>query len=209
MRVRTQAHSEDPDQEAGATIGRGNQPKPALPQREAESSLESVGFEKAAVKTDPIFIPRSSIGSRFGDYSAWGLSGKTLGLLLLLLVLGSLVGSFYLNQASKTTAAGLEIGRLTRQRESWRQENANLAKQIAEMESLSRIQTRAQELGFVEPEVVEYLVVESAPLEHSETEESTPSHTAERERSTPQPQEPRDWWGELVAQLESWMSVDR
>jgi hypothetical protein len=161
------------------------------------------------VKTDPIFIPRSSIGSRFGNYSAWGLSGKTLGLLLLLLLLGSLVGSFYLNQASKTTAAGLEIVRLTRQRESWRQENANLAKQIAEMESLSRIQARAQELGFVEPEAVEYLVVEIAPLEHSESEESTPPHTTERQRSTPQSREPRDWWGELVAQLESWMSVDR
>ena len=161
------------------------------------------------MKTDPIFIPRSSIGTRFGNYSAWGLSGRTLGLLLLLLVLGSLVGSFYLNQASKTTAAGLEIVRLTRQRESWRQENADLAKQIAEMESLSRIQTRAQELGFVEPEVVEYLVVEGAPLEHRELEESTPSRTAESQSSAPQPQEHRDWWGELVAQLESWMSIDR
>lgn len=161
------------------------------------------------MKTDPIFIPRSSIGSRFGNYAAWGLSGKTLGLLLLLLVLGSLVGSFYLNQASKTTAAGLEIVRLTRQRESWRQENANLAKQIAKMESLSRIQTRAIELGFVEPEVVEYLVVEIAPTGDSETEDSTPSHAAESQRSTPQTQEPTGWWGELLAQLESWMSVDR
>ena len=168
-----------------------------------------MSFEEVAVKTDPIFIPRSSIGSRFGDYAAWGLSGKTLGLLLLLLLLGSLVGSFYLNQASKTTAAGLEIVRLTRQREGWRQENASLARQIAEMESLSRIQARAQELGFVEPEVVEYLVVEIAPLEHSETEEPAPPHTTESQRSTPQSREPRDWWGELVAQLESWMSVGR
>jgi hypothetical protein len=160
------------------------------------------------VDTDPLFIPRSTITSRLGKYSAWGLSGKTMGLFLLLLVLASLIGSFYLNQASQTTAAGFEIARLTREREYWRQENADLRKQIAVMESLSRTRARAEELGFVEPEVVEYLVVERLPTENALSEDSTSSHTSERRQLAPQPAQSRDWLGDLVDQFESWISIE-
>jgi hypothetical protein len=161
------------------------------------------------VDTDPLFIPRSTIASRLGKYSAWGLSGKTMAIFLLLLVLASLIGSFYLNQASQTTAAGLDIARLTREREYWRQENADLRKQIAVMESLSRIKARAEELGFVEPEVVEYVVVEHLPTEEALGEDSPPLSTSERRQLAPQPAPSKDWLGELVAQFESWISIDR
>lgn len=156
--------------------------------------------------TDPLFIPRSTITSRLGKYSAWGLSGKTMGLLLLLLVLASLIGSFYLNQASQTTAAGLEIAKLTREREYWRQENADLRKQIAAMESLSRIGTRAAELGFVEPEVVEYLVVDRLPTESTLDEDSSWAHTSGGRQLAP-PAQSGDWLSELVDQFESWISI--
>jgi hypothetical protein len=161
------------------------------------------------VDTGPLFIPRSTIASRLGRYSAWGLSGKTMAILLLLLVLASLIGSFYLNQASQTTAAGMEITRLTREREYWRQENAELRRQIAVMESLSRIRARAEELGFVEPEVVEYLVVERSPADEALSEDSTPLFTSERLQLAPEPAPSTDWLGELVAQFESWISIDR
>ena len=161
------------------------------------------------MKTDPIFIPRSRIGNWAVRYSTWGLSGKALGIFLLLLVLGSLVGSFYLNQASKTTAAGLEIARLTSEREYWRQENASLRKQIANMESVTRIRRRAAELGFVEPDAVEYLVVECPPLEHSDGESLAPSPWAERASVAPQSAESADWWGNLVSHFHSWMSLQR
>ena len=155
------------------------------------------------VETDPIFIPRSTIGSRLGRYSAWGLSGRTLGLLLLLLVLGSLVGSFHLNQASQTTAAGLEITRLTREREYWRQENANLRRRIAEREALPSISARAEELGFVQPEVVEYLVVEGPSDPDASAGGLTPPRPAQRD--LPQPRAPgsEEWWRELVARFVS------
>jgi hypothetical protein len=58
------------------------------------------------MRADPIYIPKTPVGSRGGRYTAWGLSGKTMALVLVLLVVGSLIGSFYLNQASQTTAAG-------------------------------------------------------------------------------------------------------
>jgi hypothetical protein len=158
------------------------------------------------VETEPIFIPRSTIGSRIGRYSAWGLSGKTLGLLLLLLVLSSLIGSFYLNQASQTTAAGLEITQLTREREYWRQENAHLRSRIAEREALSSIRARAEELGFVQPPVVEYLLVESPANPDTSIEELEPPLPAEHHPPKPQMPGSEEWWRELVARLVSWMS---
>ncbi len=158
--------------------------------------------------SDPLFIPRSTVASRLGKYSAWGLSGKTMAIFLLLLVLASLIGSFYLNQASQTTAAGLEITRLTREREYWRQENADLRRQIAAMESLSRIEARAEELGFVEPEIVEYVAVESSPTEEASGDNARPLSTSERRQLAPQPAPSRDWLGEVVAQLESWISIE-
>lgn len=158
------------------------------------------------METEPIFIPRSTIGSRVGRYSAWGLSGKTLGLLLLLLVLGSLIGSFYLNQASQTTAAGLEITQLTREREYWRQENAHLRERIAEREALSSIRPRAQELGFVQPEVVEYLLVESPSNPDTSADALAPPRPAERDLAKPQMPGSEGWWRELVARFVSWMS---
>ncbi|HJX38020.1 MAG TPA: hypothetical protein VJ714_05450 [Anaerolineae bacterium] len=161
------------------------------------------------MKTDPLFIPRDSIVGRAARYSAWGLSGKTLGILLLLLVLGSLVGSFYLNQASQTAAAGLEIVRLTREREYWRQDNADLRRQIASMESLSRIKVRAEELGFIKPEAVEYLVVQSPPLEQPGELGREPSDTAWEAAMASGPSESHEWWEELVIQFESWSNTTR
>jgi hypothetical protein len=158
------------------------------------------------VETDPIFIPRSTIGSRIGSYSAWGLSGKTLGLLLLLLVLGSLVGSFYLNQASQTTAAGLEMTQLTREREYWRQENAHLRERIAESEALPSIRARAAELGFVQPELVEYLPVESPTIPDTTVGGLMPPDAAQRELPAPHTSGSQEWWRELVARLVSRIS---
>ena len=156
------------------------------------------------MKSDPLFIPRSSLVSRAVRYTAWGLSGKTLAIVLLLLLLGSLVGSFYLNQASQTTAAGLEIVRLTRGREYWRQENAGLRRQIAIAGSLRRVTTRAAELGFVRPEAVEYLVVRS-PVDETVDEAEPPSAESPWDtRAVPDVTETVHWWDELVAQMGSW-----
>jgi hypothetical protein len=158
------------------------------------------------VETDPIFIPRSTVGSRIGRYSAWGLSGKTLALLLLLLVLASLVGSFYLNQASQTTAAGLEITQLTREREYWRQENAHLRELIAESQALSNVEARAEALGFVQPERVEYLQVDSPVSPDTAPDELAPPQPVQPDLPTPHPAGSQEWWEELAARFVSWMS---
>jgi cell division protein FtsB len=158
------------------------------------------------MKADPIYIPKSPVASRVGKYTVWQLSGKTMGIVLLLLLVGSLIGSFYLNQASQTTAAGLEIVRLTREREKWRQENADLRRRIAEMESLSRIEERAAELGLVKAESVEYLVVENLPAEDTGAETTPSSLTPPPDQAEVSPSEASDWWGELADQFASWIN---
>lgn len=162
-----------------------------------------------ASRADPIYIPKSPLGNRGGRYTAWGLGGKTMALVLLLLVVGSLIGSFYLNQASQTTAAGLEVVRLTRERERLRQENAGLRAQIAEMESLTRIEARAAEMGFVEAETVQYLVVDAPVVEDTEGEYSSATLAPDSGIAEPSAPETRDWWGELAAQLASWVNPEQ
>jgi cell division protein FtsB len=159
------------------------------------------------MKSDPIYVPKTPFGGWSGKHTAWKLSGKAMGVLVLLLLLGSLIGSFYLNQASQTTAAGLETLKLTREREYWRQENAELRKQIAQMESLARIRARAEELGFVEAEKVEYLVVRSPSLEHLPVDTSSRRASSDRGLPGPATPQPTDWWGELAAQFQSWMEL--
>jgi hypothetical protein len=131
-----------------------------------------------------------------------------MGLFLLLLVLGSLVGSFYLNQASHTAAAGMEIVHLTGERERWRQENAQLRKHICEMEALSNVKRRAEVLGFVETDAVEYLTVHNLPIEHLD-HEITPSATTEDASQNELASHEAAWWEELMLQFESWMDVRR
>lgn len=161
-----------------------------------------------AMKREPVYLPRIRSNSQADGRPAWPFTGRTMGILVLVLVLGSLVGSFYLNQASHTAAAGMEVVRLTRERERWREENAELRKQICEMQALSTVKRRAEELGFVEAEAVEYLTVQNLPVEHPEQEAPRPSSRKEASQKEVASDEVA-WWEELVLQFESWMDVGR
>ena len=162
------------------------------------------------MNTDPVYLPKIRIERGDGGESSWRFTGKTMGLFLLLLILGSLMGSFYLNQASQAATAGLEVLHLVEQREVLRQENAELRKQIAEMEALSNIRGRAEELGFRERERAEYLIIDNIPLERpdQETSASTPAGDGNLDEPRSMSSELARWWEELTAQFESWMNID-
>lgn len=160
------------------------------------------------MKREPLYLPRIRGNSQADGRPSWPFTGKTMGILVLLLVLGSLVGSFYLNQASHTAAAGMEVVRLTRERERWRQENAQLRKLICEMEAWSSVKRRAEELGFVEAEAVEYLTVQNLPVEHPDQEAPPPGSREEASQNELASHEAA-WWEELKIQFESWMDVRR
>lgn len=161
------------------------------------------------MSTDPVYLPKIRVDRMDGGESPWRFTGRTMGLFLLLLILGSLIGSFYLNQASQAATAGLEVVQLTEQRERLRQENAELRKQIAEMESLSSIRRRAEELGFRERGRTEYLIIDNLPSEPLDQEISASAPAEDRNLDEPRSlsSELARWWEELIAQFESWMNI--
>jgi len=93
-------------------------------------------------------------------------------LLAVLFILASLIGWFYLTQASEVTTTALRLQRLASEREHLRRESAEIRYRIAELENLSRIRERARPLGLGPPQEVEYLYIESeissAPVEEDD-----------------------------------------
>lgn len=93
------------------------------------------------------------------------LRGKTIGLLAVLFILASLIGWFYLTQASEATTTALRLQRLASEREHLRRERAEVRYRIAELENLSRIFERSRLLGLGLPQKVEYLYLSSQESE--------------------------------------------
>lgn len=95
----------------------------------------------------------------------WRLDRKTALGLLLILTTFSLVGWLYLGQASVITSSTLQIEKLQREIQLVNQHNAELALEIADLESLSQIEERARALGFqpTNPTQIRYLPVSNYP----------------------------------------------
>jgi len=95
----------------------------------------------------------------------WELDKKAAVGLLLILVTFSLVGWLYLGQASVITSSTLQIEKLQQDIELINQQNAELALEIAELESLTRVEESARALGFAptDPAVIRYLPVDDYP----------------------------------------------
>lgn len=92
------------------------------------------------------------------------LQGKTVGLLVVLFILASLIGWFYLTQASEVTTTALRLQRLASEREHLRRESAEVRYRMAELENLSRIRERARLQGLGPPKKVEYLYIEESEI---------------------------------------------
>jgi len=121
------------------------------------------------------------------------LKGKTIGLLAVLFILTSLIGWFYLTQASEATTTALRLQRLASEREHLRRENAEVRYQIADLENLSRVRERARLLGLGPPQKVEYLYISSQEGEISSApakEDDLPSPTRD------------DLWGRVLSYLQ-------
>lgn len=73
------------------------------------------------------------------------------------MILLALVGLFYLLLVSHTAAQGRQIEDLQREFFRLQRENAQLEVEIARVSAISRLQQRAEELGFVPAEQIEYI----------------------------------------------------
>ena len=100
----------------------------------------------------------------------WSFDKKAALGLLLILVTFSLVGWLYLGQASVITSVTLQIEKLQRQTQLVNQQNAELALEIAKLESLNRIEEKARALGFqpTNPANIRYLPINNYPITTAE-----------------------------------------
>jgi hypothetical protein len=93
----------------------------------------------------------------------WRLERKAaLGMMLILITL-SLIGWLYLTQASSLTTTSFQIEQLRAELAALKQENAQSELEIAQWDTLPRIEERARELGFGPPSQVLYLPVPNYP----------------------------------------------
>lgn len=101
---------------------------------------------------------------------------------LILLVI-ALLGVIYLNQSSRIAAVGRRVQVLQYDLDLMQRDNADLERDIAQAQSITRIEEEAERLGFVtaQPTDIEYMVVPNFP----------PAAPAIREEGNPDPARPR------------------
>jgi hypothetical protein len=92
----------------------------------------------------------------------------------MILLVFAILGVIYLNQSSKIAAVGRHVQTLQFELNVIQRENAELQREIAQAQSIDRIEEEAERMGFVsaQPLDIEYLVVPSYPpiVEIGETE---------------------------------------
>lgn len=117
--------------------------------------------------------------------AAWSVT------LLVVMVLGGL----YLTVASRAAAAGRDLQALEMRKTALTQENDELRAELAELQSVNRLVTRALALGFkpAQPGQIEYLAVDSYPYA---AQTSPPPRAAE---VAPMPEN-------SLAQLSDWLA---
>jgi hypothetical protein len=85
----------------------------------------------------------------------------------IILVLAALLGAIYLNQASRIAAIGRRVQIQQDELDEWKRVNGDLKRQIAEAQSLERLQQEAIRLGFepAQTNEIEYVIIPGYPLE--------------------------------------------
>jgi len=83
-----------------------------------------------------------------------------------ILLLAALLGVIYLNQTSQIAAVGRRVQDLQEDLEDLKRDNGALERQIAEGQSLERLQQEALRLGFKQarPGDIEYIIVSDYPV---------------------------------------------
>ena len=89
-------------------------------------------------------LSRAQFSGRNRNSVSYRAKARTLGPIsntVILIVLASLLGLFYLSQVTKTNAYGFTLNSLQQQQAQLRSENANLQVSAAQLQSVSRAQT--------------------------------------------------------------------
>ncbi len=145
---------------------------------EQESEANQMDFISHCIKEN-----RNKIGSR-------GMLG-----IISILIAFSLLGGIYLTQASHVAITGRRVQELEAQKKQLQEQNMQLMAEIAELESVQRLAQRAQELGFVRPDMeqLEFLVIAEPSASPDPMLAQNPSD---------------DWWSDVVAQFQAWTQAE-
>ncbi|MBN1995689.1 MAG: cell division protein FtsL [Anaerolineae bacterium] len=140
----------------------------------------------------------------------WRLDSKAALGFLLILAIFSLVGWLYLSQASAVTTTRYRIDELRLELDHLENQNAALALEIAQLENLARIETRAPELGLGPTTNVRYLPVAHYPLpakiEGREVNVAETEYIAAFPVSLPESPSPMaDWWVDTLDSFTAWL----
>ena len=116
---------------------------------------------------------------------------SALGVVLILGML-SLLGWVYLTQASYVATTSRQLRQLEQQKEAIEQENWQTMVEIAELESVSRLASRAEELGFVMAfsDESEFLAMVDAPPAQARVAGTSGSSAY--------------WWTSVTSQFTAW-----
>ena len=136
----------------------------------------------------------------------WRLDSKAALGFLLILATFSLVGWLYLSQASAVTTTSYRIDELRLQLDHVKNQNAALILEIAELEALSRVETRAMVLGFQPAGDVQYMTVANYPMsvEQEEPVYSAPAQENSVDAYVANVEGP-GWWLEKLDAIARWV----
>jgi len=137
----------------------------------------------------------------------WQLDSKVAWGILLGLLTFTLVGWLYLSQASAVTATSYRIDELRLELDHLSNQNSALVLEIAQLESLARVQTRAKELGFQTTNNISYLPIKNYPLE---TLEESPTYLGMRRVDTKLNiyavgSNSEVWWVNILDSVAAWL----
>lgn len=91
----------------------------------------------------------------------WQPQRQALALITVSLFVAIIIGALYLSQAAQMATMGRQLETLIQERTNLEQANEQLRAEISSLQSVGRLQLRAQELGFVpaQPNDLDYIVM--------------------------------------------------
>ncbi len=140
----------------------------------------------------------------------WQNQTQMASTLALIVVVGIIIAALYLIQTTTTTTTARELEQMSDQRAKLERDNELVRADIAELQSLPRVMTRAAELGFHEAseDEIQYIIVDGYRYDRPKVT-PTPAPTA-----MPQDEEQvydetlsgwlRQQWDRLKRQFDDW-----
>ena len=139
----------------------------------------------------------------------WRLDSKAALGFILILATFSLVGWLYLTQASAVTATSYRIDELRLELDQIEKQNAALKLEIARLEALPHIESRARELGFEPTTNVRYLPVSNYPMPTKDDLQEPYTIISIPDQSDSIGElEPLPWWVSTLDNIALWLEAE-